>query len=144
MIWYFLRHLTWSLFLLTFVFTFNCEGQFHQIFARWKLSYHFSHKIGEFPSCASVEIFRSAFLKELLLSFILFSSFYLIHFSYCWLYTVYYYFCEFFEMLLVFFSPVLIAAFMFSQNREIFVGLGFARNCAHFRLVCECNFLLLP
>lgn len=96
MIWYFLRHLTWSLFLLTFVFTFNCEGQFHQIFARGKHFHHFFTQEKGFPSCASVEIFRSAFLKELLLSFILFSTFYLIHFSYYWLYTVYYYFCEFF------------------------------------------------
>lgn len=95
MIWYFLRHLTLSLFflnLLLFVFVRKMlRNQFHQIVARLK---HFKSCLG-FPPCAAVEIFRSAFcfLKELLLSFILFSLSFSLYdsrcvLSYYWLYSL--------------------------------------------------------
>lgn len=95
MIWYFLRHLTLSLFLFNLLLFVFVRKMLRINFIRFSRVWNISNHVWGSPPCAAVEIFRSAFcfLKELLLSFILFSLSFSLYdsrcvLSYYWLYSL--------------------------------------------------------
>lgn len=136
MIWYFLRHLTLSLFLFNLLLFVFVRKMLRINFIRLSRVWNISNHVWGSPPCAAVEIFRSAFcfLKELLLSFILFSLSFSLYdsrcvLSYYWLYSLL--ICFVWNAAGLFLSSffLLIAAVV------SFHLFGFVRKCAR---VCVC------